>query len=376
MDYNENINKINENVPEPSQEERWAQFRSGSPGQGGPAGENGQPPKKKGHKGLIIFLIILAVAIALIIIIGTATKSAVKNSGLFGYNSYPEYDYDIDTDHLGLIDVEGEIGSSSSVYAPATYDQDWILEQIDNMEYTPANKGIILYLDTPGGGVYETDEVYLKLLEYKEATGNPVYAVMGPTCASGGYYLSCAADKIYANRNTTTGSIGVTFGTQFDLSGFLADHNIKTNTITSGANKAMGNMYEPMTDEQRAIFQSIIDEAYDQFTGIVAEGRKMDIGKVKQLADGRIYTAQQAKDAGLIDEVCSYNDAITAICEETGVSEDFVYEYQFYDNTPLFLRFFTALVPDKSLNSSDQDIAAVLKLAEQQELKPYYMMGR
>ena len=269
MDSNENNTNVSENMNTPSQEDRWAQYRSAysSPQAAAAPGTAAVPPKKS-HKGLIIFLIILGVALALLLIGGMALKNTVQS-----YNPWEpaavEYDYDTNQDYIGLIDIQDEIGGTGTYLQPSYYDQDWILEQIDDMENTPANKGLILYLDTPGGSVYETDEVYLKLLEYKEATGNPVYAVMGSMCASGGYYLSCAADKIYANRNTTTGSIGVTFGTMLDISGLLADYNVKTNTITSGPNKAMGSMYEPMTDEQRAIFQSLIDEAYDQFTGIV-----------------------------------------------------------------------------------------------------------
>ena len=375
MDSNENNTNVSENMNTPSQEDRWAQYRSAysSPQAAAAPGTAAVPPKKS-HKGLIIFLIILGVALALLLIGGMALKNTVQS-----YNPWEpaavEYDYDTNQDYIGLIDIQDEIGGTGTYLQPSYYDQDWILEQIDDMENTPANKGLILYLDTPGGSVYETDEVYLKLLEYKEATGNPVYAVMGSMCASGGYYLSCAADKIYANRNTTTGSIGVTFGTMLDISGLLADYNVKTNTITSGPNKAMGSMYEPMTDEQRAIFQSLIDEAYDQFTGIVAEGRHMDIAKVKELADGRIYTAKQAREAGLIDEVCSYNDAISDICEEAGLPVEQVYEYQYQPETSLFGMFFEALTQERGVNSADQDLAALIKLAQQGELKPMYLMG-
>ena len=337
MDNNENNINMNENTNTPSQEDRWAQYRSAySNPQAAAAPGTAAVPPKKSHKGLIIFLIILGVALALLLIGGMALKNTVQS-----YNPWEpaavEYDYDTNQDYIGLIDIQDEIGGTGTYLQPSYYDQDWILEQIDDMENTPANKGLILYLDTPGGSVYETDEVYLKLLEYKEATGNPVYAVMGSMCASGGYYLSCAADKIYANRNTTTGSIGV-------------------------------------TDEQRAIFQSLIDEAYDQFTGIVAEGRHMDIAKVKELADGRIYTAKQAKEAGLIDEVCSYNDAISDICEEAGLPTEQVYEYQYQPETSLFGMFFEALTQERGINSADQDLAALIKLAQQGELKPMYLM--
>ena len=127
--------------------------------------------------------------------------------------------------------------------------------------------------------------------------------------ASGGYYVSVMSDKIYANRNCWTGSIGVTLGTMYDFSGLLEKYGIKVTTITSGANKAMGSSFEEMTEEQREIFQGLVDEAYDQFVGIVADGRGMSVAQVKKIADGRIYTAKQAADLGLIDGVCEEQEA-------------------------------------------------------------------
>ncbi len=171
------------------------------------------------------------------------------------------------------------------------------------------NKGMILYVDTPGGSVFASDELYFKIKEYQEKTERPVYASMQSMAASGGYYISAPCDKIIANRNCWTGSIGVTLGTMYDISELLDNLGIKTNTITSGANKAMGSNVEPMTSEQRAIFQSMVDEAYEQFVGIVAEGRDMKISKVKKLADGRIYTAKQALDNGLIDQIGTFEEA-------------------------------------------------------------------
>ena len=214
-------------------------------------------------------------------------------------------------DFVGVINIEGEIGASSSnsLTSDSTYNHDFYLKYIEKMEKSDKNKGILLYVDSPGGAVYESDEMYLKLMEYKEKTKRPIWAYFASQACSGGYYISMAADKIYANRNCWTGSIGVTLGTMYDISELLDNLGIKTNTITSGANKAMGSNVEPMTSEQRAIFQSMVDEAYEQFVGIVAEGRDMKISKVKKLADGRIYTAKQALDNGLIDQIGTFEEA-------------------------------------------------------------------
>ena len=144
---------------------------------------------------------------------------------------------------------------------------------------------------------------------------------MGEMAASGGYYISAPCDKIFANRNCWTGSIGVTIGTIYDISGLLEKYGIKTQTITSGKNKAMGSSVEPLTDEQQAIYQSLVDEAYEQFVGIVAEGRDMSTAEVKEIADGRVYTAKQALELGLIDEIGTLSDA----------ANDMVDKYELWD---------------------------------------------
>ena len=130
---------------------------------------------------------------------------------------------------------------------------------------------------------------------------------MASQACSGGYYISMAADKIYANRNTWTGSIGVIISST-NLKGLYDKLGIKEIDITSGTNKAMGSPGIDMTEEHRKILQSLVDEAYEQFAGVVAEGRKMDINTVKPIADGRIYSAKQALDLGLIDNVDSYEN--------------------------------------------------------------------
>lgn len=204
-------------------------------------------------------------------------------------------------DTINVLYVEGAIQEGS-----ATYQHTWTLNQIDALMDNEYNKGIMLYVNSPGGGVYESDELYLKLKEYKEVTGRPVYAYMAQTAASGAVYISMAADKIYANRMTMTGSIGVITSVT-DTTGLQELIGVKQDKITSGPNKAMGN---PLTDEQRVIFQSIVDEYYDIFVGIVAENRKLDLNKVYELADGRVYSPQQAKELGLIDEIGTYEQAV------------------------------------------------------------------
>jgi protease-4 len=163
---------------------------------------------------------------------------------------------------------------------------------------------------------------------------------------------------IFANRNCWTGSIGVTIGTLYDLSGFLERHGIKAVTIASGRNKSMGSIVDPLTDEQRRIFQSLVDEAYDQFVNIVAEERQMDIDRVRELADGRIYTANQALEVDLIDGVATYDEAVRHMADTYGLGDALLYDIRYQDDS-LIGRLFSKLpLPQKT----DSDVEAILSL--------------
>ncbi|MBR1714649.1 MAG: signal peptide peptidase SppA [Treponema sp.] len=229
----------------------------------------------------------------------------------------PEFDI-IEHPYFAVLHVEGVIMKNGD-----TYNQEWIMDTIENLVNDSKNLGILLYVDSPGGTVYESDETYLALLDYKEATGRPVFAYFASLAASGGYYIASAADKIYANRNTLTGSIGVIAGESLDATELLDKIGIKSRTFTAGRNKNMLNYNQPLTEEQAQIMQSIADDAYEQFTSIVAEGRHMPIERVKKLADGRIYTASQALKNGLIDDICSFEEAKENVEYEMMKDEDY-----------------------------------------------------
>lgn len=234
-------------------------------------------------------------------------------------------------DFVGVLNIVGTIQASSSRSVSLTgsddgqYNHDLYMNYVDQLEKSKNNKAILLYVNSPGGTVYESDELYLKLMEYKEKTKRPVYAYFGPQACSGAYYISMAADKIYTNRNTWTGSIGVivsltNYKKLYDKLG------IKEIDITSGKNKSMGSGGLDLTDEQRDILQSLVDEAYDQFAGIVSEGRGLDINTVKKIADGRIYSAKQAKEKGLVDEIGSEDELKALIRKENKLGKDIVYD--------------------------------------------------
>ena len=291
-----------------------------------PQGNYQQPAPRRGMPTWLRVLLIIVLVFVLIIYlmgscvanIGKAFNSAVDTTGLV------ETGVDVTTadatgEYIGVIHVEGTISEDSTAVG---YNHKYILKSIEDMAKDDNNKGIILYLNTPGGSVYASDELYFAIKDYQEKTKRPVYSSMQSMAASGGYYISAPCDKIYANRNCFTGSIGVTMGEFYDVSELLDKLGVKVEAITSGRNKAMGSSTLPMTEEQKEIFQGLVDEAYDQFTGIVAEGRNMDIKKVKELADGRIYTATQAKENGLVDVVGTYEECVDAMKADNALSAD------------------------------------------------------
>lgn len=206
---------------------------------------------------------------------------------------------------VAKIVIEGTIQKENE-----TYNQKWLLKTIEDLQKRKDYAGIFLYIDSPGGGVYESDELYNAILKYKEKSQKKVYAYFANVAASGGYYIGCSADKIIANRNCLTGSIGVISAQFVDVSKLLEKYEIRSQIVHSGKNKTMGSLLEPYTKEQIEIMQKISDECYEQFTEIVAKSRNLDIENVKNLADGRVYTAKQALENKLIDEIATFDDAV------------------------------------------------------------------
>lgn len=218
-------------------------------------------------------------------------------------------------DYLAVVSVEGTIQeqTSDSVWSTAGgYLHTSTMEYLDRLMEDENNKGILLYVDSPGGTVYESEELYDKLMEYKTVTNRPIWCYMAHYAASGGYMAALAADEIFANQNTTTGSIGVIMS-GYDLSGLYEKLGIQYFSITSGEYKDSSQM----TQEQMDIYQSQVDECYQRFVQKVMDGRNMSEEDVRALADGRTYTAQQAKENGLIDEISTWDAMYGYMLQET-----------------------------------------------------------
>lgn len=281
---------------------------------------------KKQLIGLVIAGFVFIVVCSASIYMNSWSKAQTNDSIEFMESYLMEQSTLPVTPFVGVVSVEGTIVDSgvTDVFGNVVgYNHQATLDYIDDMIYSDSNSGIILYVNSPGGSVYDSDELYLKLEEYRATTGRPIWTYMADQACSGGYYIAMATDKIYANRNTTTGSIGViisltSYKDLFDKIG------VEEIYITSGRNKAMGAGDLDMTDEQQAIFQSVVDEAYEQFVGIVSEGRNLSISDTKTIADGRIYTAKQALNNHLIDEIASYDDMLYDLYEEIGNVEIYV----------------------------------------------------
>lgn len=175
-------------------------------------------------------------------------------------------------------------------------------------------KALVLRVDSPGGSVVGSNEIYEALLEFDK----PIVVSMGEMAASGGYYISCAADRIMVNPGTLTGSIGV-IAQMPNVQGLMEKLGVEVNIVKSGRFKDEGSPFRPMTEEEKSIWQNIIDEAYGQFVSIVATGRNLPEDKVRQIADGRVYTGLQAIELGLADETGNLPDAVKLAGEMGGI---------------------------------------------------------
>lgn len=230
---------------------------------------------------------------------------------------------DLQSEDIALIYIVGaieDVGDTISSRFSGGYRHSATINLIKSLSEDEANKGIMLYLNTPGGGVFESHEVYTELMKYKSQTERPVYAYMGNMATSGGYYISCAADLIFADVNCWTGSLGVVLS-DVDYSGLYEKLGIREIVYASGPFKA--GAPPELAEEEHAIYQALVDESYEQFVDIISEGRNMTTSEVKKLADGRIYSAKQALSNGLIDKIASFDEASEIIEEETGYAVNY-----------------------------------------------------
>jgi protease-4 len=201
------------------------------------------------------------------------------------------------------------------------------MEMLDAIENDDTVVGVILAVNSPGGGVYESAQIKRRLDRIQQYRDIPLYVSFGSMAASGGYYISAGADMIFAPRETLTGSIGVIFSS-LNFSGLFEEHGISDMSVTSGEHKDIFSSFREMTDEERAIMQSMVDNSQDAFVSLIAEGRGMSEEEVRVIADGRIYDGIQAKEIGLIDEFGYLEDVIQAMRRDLDIYNAQVFTYE------------------------------------------------
>ncbi|MBI5181773.1 MAG: signal peptide peptidase SppA [Nitrospirae bacterium] len=208
---------------------------------------------------------------------------------------------------IAIINIKGIIVDSKST-----------VKEIRKYADNPSVKAILIRVDSPGGGVVASQEIYEALKWSKEIKQKKVITSMGTVAASGGYYVACASDLIVANPGTLTGSIGVIM--EFaSLEGLFRKIGVEGVVIKSGKHKDIGSPFRGLTKEERELLQGIIDDVYVQFVNAVAEGRRMKPEAVRGFADGRIFTGRQAKELGLVDELGTMQDAINLAAKLGGI---------------------------------------------------------
>lgn len=208
-------------------------------------------------------------------------------------------------DKVALVSIEGPIIDSKSA-----------MDEIKEYVKDSSVKAIVLRVDSPGGAVAPSQEIYEEVK--KAAAKKKVVVSMGSLAASGGYYISSPASRIIANPGTLTGSIGVIMEIP-NIEGLMNKVGVRTEVIKSGRHKDIASVFRGIGKEERAILQGVLDDVHEQFIGAVAEGRKMLPEEVRKLADGRIFTGKQALDAGLVDELGNLDDAIKAAAKLSGI---------------------------------------------------------
>ena len=208
-------------------------------------------------------------------------------------------------DKVGILEVKGVIANVQP-----------IIEELAKFRRDGSIKAVVVRIDSPGGGVSPSQELYEEIR--RTAQEKPVVVSMGSVAASGGYYIACAAQKIYANPGTITGSIGVIL--QFtNFEELLKKIGFRMEVVKSGPYKDVGNPGREMTPEEKAYLQKLVDNVHQQFVRDVARGRHMKVEKVREVADGRIFTGEQAMELGLVDELGDLKDAINGAAKMAAI---------------------------------------------------------
>jgi len=244
---------------------------------------------------------------------------------------------------VAVVPVEGEIARS-----------DDFVETLQDLRDDGGVAAVVLRVNSPGGGVAPSQEMYGAIRDL--AATKPVVASLGSVAASGGYYVAAAADEIVASPGTLTGSIGVIMSLT-NVSGLLEKLGVQADVLKAGARKDMGSPFRALSTEDRKLFQQMLDQVHGQFIEAVAAGRKMDVETMRKLADGRVYTGQQAKELGLVDRLGGLQDAVRIAAGRAGVEGEPTVETRRPSRRPWWLR---AVVGQESETPIEPSLAGLL----------------
>ncbi len=310
---------------------------------------------------------ILAAAVLFFVSMGFQFMTSIASTNFEQLFAFPESKFQEEVIEEGtngkivVLHLDGVIQDTapSTLLNTTSYNHRQFLEMLDEAGKDSSVDGIILRVNTPGGGVVESAEVHDKIVEIQAEYEKPVYVSMGNTAASGGYYISAPADKIVAHPATLTGSIGVIMQ-GYNLAGLTDKLGIDINTIKSGKHKDIMSTFREMTDEERALLQEMIDDMYGDFVNVIVDGREMTEEKVRELGDGRVYTGNQAKANGLVDEIGSLNDTIALMKEDNELGNAAVVKY----NNPLgWEQFFGMSI--QNFVGKDEELVSVLEIVRE-----------
>jgi protease IV len=263
-----------------------------------------------------------------------------------------------------VLDVNGTIqdtgDTSTNIFTTSGYNHRSFLENLDYAKDDNSVKGIIIRVNSPGGGVVESAEIHDKIVEIQKDTKKPIYISMGSMAASGGYYISAPADKIYASPETLTGSLGVIME-GINYAGLAEKYGVKFETIKSGQFKDIMSPTREMTDDERNILQNMINNSYEGFVKVISQGRDLPVEQVKTIADGRIYDGRQAKELNLIDDFGYFEDVIKAMKKDHKLQNAQVVQYT--ENLGFGSMF--SLSARKLMGQEDVELAGIMNILSQ-----------
>lgn len=296
--------------------------------------ENNNESRPRRRRGWIIggivaagLLVLTAASVAVVLLVGLGdTGGGGPSARSITYEE--EYVFGEGDQKIAVIPIEGAILPADSGLAGAapTTTPDGLRDALSQAEEDDSVEAVILEVNSPGGGVTASDQIYRLIQDFKGSSEKPVVVSMGSVAASGGYYISTAADEIVANATTTTGSLGVVLPLN-DFTNLKDTIGIDRRFVTSGEFKTIGSPWTQLTQEERGILQSYVDESFDQFVQVIVEGRGLSEERVREVADGRIYTGKRAQELELVDELGDLEEAAEISRERADIQESRVVRY-------------------------------------------------